>query len=92
MTETIGKDYKDWKKGDIIRIQAQTGTGKTYFITGDKKHKGLIDTLKDYEKMIYICNRTELKKQIKIDLLNKYEMKIPYITNDKGEVITNKKG
>lgn len=92
VTETIGKDYKDWKKGDIIRIQAQTGTGKTYFITGDKKHKGLIDTLKDYEKMIYICNRTELKKQIKIDLLNKYEMKIPYITNDKGEVITNKKG
>ncbi|NRT32625.1 hypothetical protein BJV38_004790 [Clostridium beijerinckii] len=92
VTDAIGQDYKTWRKGDIIRIQAQTGTGKTYFITGDKTHKGLIDTIEDYEKMIYICNRTELKKQIKKDLLEKYDMEVPYLKNDKGEIITNSKG
>ena len=32
VSDTIGEEYKQWRKGDIITIQAQTGTGKTYFV------------------------------------------------------------
>lgn len=77
VTEVIGEDYKNWKKGDVVRVQAQTGTGKTLMITGNDKVKGLIDRMEDYEELIYICNRIELKRQIKLDLLKKYNLEIP---------------
>ena len=77
VTEVIGEDYKNWKKGDVVRVQAQTGTGKTLMITGNDKVKGMIDRMEDYEELIYICNRIELKRQIKLDLLKKYNLKIP---------------
>ena len=32
VSETIGEDYKNWRAGDTYYINAQTGTGKTYFI------------------------------------------------------------
>ena len=83
VTETIGEDYKNWHKGDVVRIQAQTGTGKTLMVTGNDKVKGLIDRMKDYENLIYICNRIELKRQIKLDLLKKYSMEIPKFENGK---------
>lgn len=90
--DTIGEDFKKWKKGDIIRIQAQTGTGKTFFITGDSDNYGIVDTLEDWEKMIYICNRTELKRQIKLDLLKKYNEPIPYKKDDKDNFMLDKNG
>lgn len=77
VTEVIGEDYKNWKKGDVVRVQAQTGTGKTLMITGNDKVKGIIDRMEDYEELIYICNRIELKRQIKLDLLKKYNLEIP---------------
>ena len=77
VTEVIGEDYKNWKKGDVVRVQAQTGTGKTLMITGNDKVKGMIDRMEDYEELIYICNRIELKRQIKLDLLKKYNLEIP---------------
>lgn len=77
VTEVIGGDYKNWKKGDVVRVQAQTGTGKTLMITGNDKVKGMIDRMEDYEELIYICNRIELKRQIKLDLLKKYNLEIP---------------
>lgn len=92
VSDAIGEDFKKWKKGDIIRIQAQTGTGKTYFITGDANTYGIVDTLEDWEKMIYICNRTELKRQIKIQLLEKYGEKIPCKKDNKDKFILDKKG
>lgn len=87
VTEIIGEEYRDWKKGDIVTIQAQTGTGKTYFITGDKTHDGLIDFMDEYEKMVYICNRTELKRQIKLDLLKKFNKELPYQKDANGNLI-----
>ena len=78
VTEVIGEDYKNWKKGDVVRVQAQTGTGKTWFIM-DK----LIGNMKDYENLIYICNRIELKRQIKLDLLKKYNLDIPRLSDGK---------
>lgn len=77
VSDIIGNDYRKWRKGDVITIQAQTGTGKTFFITGDEECEGLIDYLESHEHLIYICNRTNLKRQLKIDLLKKFNQKIP---------------
>ena len=83
VTDTIGEDYKKWKRGEIILLEAQTGTGKTWFIKNV-----LIDYLGEHERLLFVCNRTYLKRQLKIDLLKKFEnnkdIKIPYI-KDKGK-------
>lgn len=73
VSETIGESYKQWEKGDIVLIEAQTGTGKTNFI----KTK-LIDYMSSEQEMLFVCNRTNLKRQLKIDLLKKYGKDIPY--------------
>lgn len=89
ISDVIGENYKHWKDGDIVKIQAQTGTGKTRFIIGDKNNRGLVDNMNCFEKMIYICNRTELKRQVKLDLLRKYNKKIEYIDKEKNKLIQN---
>ncbi|HCL4466678.1 TPA: DEAD/DEAH box helicase family protein [Clostridium botulinum] len=80
VTQAIGEEYKKWNRGDIIKINAQTGTGKTYFI----KNK-LIPHLEEYENLLYICNRTNLKRQLKKDLLEQFGKEIPYIKNKNGQ-------
>lgn len=73
ITDIIRDDYwKKWKTGDIVKIKAQTGTGKTYFI----KNK-LIDHMWENEKMLILCNRIKLKRQLKKDLCNKFNFPIP---------------
>ena len=72
VNETIGEEYKLWKKGDIITIQAQTGTGKTYFVKNT-----LIPYMEDYEKMLIISNRKQLKRQLKKDISELKNIKIP---------------
>ena len=32
LADQIGEEYKSWKEGELIFIQAPTGTGKSYFI------------------------------------------------------------
>jgi superfamily II DNA/RNA helicase len=92
VSEVIGEDYKTWNKGDIVKIQAQTGTGKTFFITGNKTHTGLVDyALAKNEQVLYLCNRANLKKQIKLDLLRKYDIEIPYIKDAKGNIQLDEK-
>lgn len=86
VSDEIGDTYKDWKYGDIVTINAQTGTGKTYFITGNNKEKGLIDNINVEENILYLCNRLELKNQIKIDLMRKYDIEIPYL-DKKGKKV-----
>lgn len=92
VSEEIGKEWKQWKLGDTVKIQAQTGTGKTFFIFGNKDKKGLVD--KDSGRLIYICNRTELKRHIKIDLCRKYntDLKEYCKVDDKGNLIKNENG
>lgn len=93
VSDVIGDEYKAWKKGDIVSIQAQTGTGKTFFITGNKEKLGLVDYAKRYgERILYICNRTNLKNQIKKDLLIKFGHEVPYLKNEKGEYVINEDG
>lgn len=80
VTDSIGEDYKEWDNGDIILLQAQTGTGKTYFI----KNK-LINYINPYERLLLVCNRINLKRQLKMDLLKKYHKNIPMIQDKKGK-------
>ena len=63
ISNKIGNEYKQWQKGDVVCIKAQTGTGKTYFI----KNK-LINDMFDNEKMLILVNRTKLREQVDKDL------------------------
>ncbi|MCD8746199.1 DEAD/DEAH box helicase [Clostridioides difficile] len=63
VSEIIGEDYKNWKQGDVIKIDAQTGTGKTYFINS------VLAKAYPNKKILYICNRINLKRQIKLELI-----------------------
>lgn len=72
VTEIIGEDYKKWKEGDVVVLQAQTGTGKTYMV----KTK-LVPRLDDWENMLIVANRINLKRQLKRDLFDYYEIPIP---------------
>ncbi len=72
VSDTIGEEYKQWSKGDIVTIQAQTGTGKTYFVKNV-----LVPYMDKYERMLIVSNRVNLKRQIKIDLLRLCGKEIP---------------
>ena len=65
VSETIGQEYTKWNKGDSVFIQAQTGTGKSEFI------KKKIVPMAEYQekKILYLCNRINLCRQVKLDLL-----------------------
>lgn len=67
ITDVIGEDYKNWSQGDYVIIDAQTGCGKTYFILNK-----LLNNISKNDSILYICNRTNLKRQIKVDLLKHY--------------------
>lgn len=64
VSETIGEKYKNWRKGDVVKILAQTGTGKTHFIKNI-----LVPYMKSSECMLIVANRINLKRQLKKDLL-----------------------
>ena len=72
VSELIGDDYKKWKKGELIGIESQTGTGKNYFIFNT-----LLKNLKLRDKMIYFCNRSALKNETKLELYLIQNIPIP---------------
>ena len=88
VSDSIGDDYKNWKQGDTVLISAQTGTGKTWFIKNV-----LLDNIADHERLLLVCNRTNLKRQLKKDLLKKYNEPIPETLNELDDITTihNKK-
>ena len=67
VSELIGHDFENWKPGDVIRIEAQTGTGKTEFV----KTQLLDYAINNEKKILYICNRVYLKRQMKKDVAEK---------------------
>ena len=83
VSETIGEEYKKWSKGDIVTIQAQTGTGKTYFVKNV-----LVPYLDKYEHMLIVSNRVNLKRQIKIDLLRLCGKEIPEDLEELDKITT----
>lgn len=85
VTDVIGDDYKNWREGDTVILQAQTGTGKTYFV----KNK-LVPMVESYESMLILCNRVYLKRQLKLDLIemtNDLEAKKLIYKEDKNKNI-----
>ncbi|WP_226087461.1 DEAD/DEAH box helicase family protein [Mesobacillus sp. S13] len=83
VSDSIGYDYKRWKQGDTVLISAQTGTGKTYFIK-----EVLLDHMDSGQRLLFVCNRTNLKRQLKKDLLKKYKQPIPETLNELDDVTT----
>lgn len=49
LADQIGEEYKSWKEGELIFIQAPTGTGKSYFI---------LNVLLDWAVANRACNNT----------------------------------
>ncbi len=63
VSDIIGNDYERWKNEFII-LDCGTGCGKTYFcirILGKYAQK-------NNKKILYLCNRSELKKQVWNDI------------------------
>lgn len=74
-SDLIGETYKNWKNTKII-FDGGTGSGKTFFIINilakyAKKHS---------KKILYLCNRSELKKQIIADAKNANVDDVIYVT------------
>ena len=65
VSDKIGDEYKSWNNGDVVFITAQTGTGKNYFV----ENVLLQYCIDNNKKILYIGNRLNLKRQVKINIL-----------------------
>ncbi|MBZ1243001.1 DEAD/DEAH box helicase family protein, partial [Clostridioides difficile] len=78
VTDIIGEDYKKWNMEDRhimnnrnnVFIETQTGTGKTKFII-DKIVPLVNQSIRNKRKLnlLIVCNRINLKRQVKLELL-----------------------
>jgi len=78
----IKDDYKNWRSGDIVAIEAQTGTGKNYFI------ENILIPWINPSKVLFLSNRTNLKRQVKRRLLEKHGLDIPETLEELDEITT----
>lgn len=60
IADSIGEDYLTWEPNSCIFIASPTGSGKTTFIL----EKLLPHAYKENKKILYLVNRTILKKQM----------------------------
>ena len=47
--------------------------------------------MEDYERLLFVCNRTNLKRQLK-DLLQQFGQEVPYMKDDKKKFVLDTKG
>lgn len=64
ITEKIGNEYQEWKKGDVVFLKASTGAGKTHFIL----HTLLAYAAGKYQYILYLVNRKILKMQLEAEI------------------------
>lgn len=64
LADEIGDEYKNWKNGNIVLINAPTGSGKTTFII----EKFLARELNQGRKILYLVNRKILKEQLQMEI------------------------
>ena len=74
VSNIIGNDYKLWKN-EFVVLDCGTGCGKTYFslhVLGNyaKKQK---------KKILYLCNRRKLRKQIYSDTKSLGLLNVVYV-------------
>ena len=60
VTDLIGESYKYFKQGEHIILDCATGSGKTYFILNVLGNWSKSNN----NKILYLCNRTELKNKV----------------------------
>ena len=64
LADEIGDEYKNWKNGNIVLINAPTGSGKTTFII----EKFLARELNQGRKILYLVNRKILKRKLRMEI------------------------
>ncbi len=72
VSKAIGEEYKEWKNGDFVFIDAPTGTGKTTFIY----EKIIVKALEDNVNVLLVSNRIALSMQQKrkiYDIINEHK-------------------
>lgn len=74
-SDLIGDNYKRWEKEYVV-LDGGTDTGKTYFIT---EILGM-HAKSNAKKIIYLCNRTELREQVWRDIKRLNLTETIYIT------------
>lgn len=74
-SDLIGESYKNWVNTKII-FDGGTGSGKTYFIINILG----VYAKKNKKKMLYLCNRAELKEQIIADAKKAHVDDVMYVT------------
>ena len=83
LADQIGEEYKSWKEGELIFIQAPTGTGKSYFILNV-----LLDwAVANRASILYLVNRKVLKSQIEEKLQERCIELERYYGNDVSSMI-----
>lgn len=80
MSEEIGDEYRKWKPGDVILIQAPTGVGKSHFIF----YELLKYAISQKRSILYLVNRKVLKAQLEKELRTEASM---WIYRETGEAI-----
>lgn len=68
ISEHIDLNINTWNQGSFVYINAPTGSGKTSFILD----KILPFAKHNNRKILYICNRSALKEQIKLNILERF--------------------
>lgn len=79
--DIIKDDYLNWELGDAVMIESQTGTAKTTFV-----FERILPTLKKGEKLLFVCNRMKLCRDIKIKLMKLNGIEIPDDLNEVDKV------
>ena len=82
ISNIIGQEYKTWKPSDIILMGAQTGTGKNHFI------ENYFIPWMSPNKVLFVSNRTNLKRQVKKRLMEDWGVKIPDTLEELDQVKT----
>lgn len=83
VTELVGEKYTTWEPGDYVYINADMGTGKTYFVV----HVLAPYAEKNHKRILYLCNRTELEKQVNADIAEVGAKNIDVLTYQNVEYI-----
>ncbi len=60
ISEVIANDVENWRAGDVILIDAPTGTGKTTAVLGKMRS----EAMRKGKEILYISNRKLLQRQI----------------------------
>ena len=64
ITDIVGDNYKTWERGTRVIFDAGTNSGKTYFILNVL----LPWALKKHRQILYLCNRSPLREQVRDDV------------------------